>query len=396
MLFELFFWLKDSIGAFNVFRYVSFRTMTALLTSLLITLLLYPWFIRRLQKQQIGQVIRDDGPESHFSKAGTPTMGGVLILFAVVISTVLWSDLTNRYVWVILTTTIGFGVVGFIDDFMKLRGKSSAGLSGKIRLLIEFSLGAVLLLFIYAEPVVSSGMLSIVQALTMEVPVYLPFVSVERFELLIPLWLYIPFALFVIVGTGNAVNLTDGLDGLAIGPVIAAAATLLILAYGSATVLSYDIVVNGQDVVHTFDVAHYLKIPKVPGVNELAIFCAAIVGGGIGFLWYNTFPAQIFMGDVGSLSLGGALGMLAVLTKHELLSSIIFGLFLLEAVSVITQSLSFKITKRLTGTGRRIFRMAPIHHHFEMKGWPEPKIIVRFWIISFGLCFIALASLKLR
>lgn len=395
MLFELFFWLKDSIGAFNVFRYVSFRSMTSLLTALGITLLLYPWFIRRLQKQQIGQVIREEGPESHFSKAGTPTMGGVLILFAVVISTVLWADLTNKYVWVILCTTIGFGIVGFIDDFMKLKGNNTAGLSGKIRLLIEFSLGAGLLLFIYSEPF-TTGAVSLVGWAFHEVPIYLPFVSTERFELFIPLWVYIPFALIVIVGTGNAVNLTDGLDGLAIGPVIAASATLLILAYGSATVLSYDVVVEGVTQTHRFDVAQYLKIPQVLGIQELAIFCAAIIGAGIGFLWYNTFPAQIFMGDVGSLSLGGALGMLAVLTKHELLSSIIFGLFLLEAVSVITQSVSFKVTKKLTGTGRRVFRMAPIHHHFEMKGWPEPKIIVRFWIISFGLCLIALASLKLR
>jgi phospho-N-acetylmuramoyl-pentapeptide-transferase len=215
-------------------------------------------------------------------------------------------------------------------------------------------------------------------------------VSTEKFVLSVPLWAYFPFALIIIVGTGNAVNLTDGLDGLAIGPVIVAAATLLILAYSSATVLSYVGTVNGQEVLMQFDVARYLMIPKVPGVQELAIFCASIIGAGVGFLWYNTFPAQIFMGDVGSLSLGGALGGLAVITKHELLSAIIFGLFLVEAISVITQTISYKTT------GKRIFRMAPIHHHYEKKGWAEPKIIVRFWIISFFLSLVALASLKLR
>ena len=387
MLFELFFYLKDTIGAFNVFRYVSFRVIAALMTSLALTLLLYPWFIRRLQRQQIGQVIRDDGPESHFSKAGTPTMGGVLILFAVVMSTVLWSDLTNHWVWTILIVTIGFGIVGFIDDFMKLKGKSSAGLSGKKRLMIEFALGAAVLVFVYWNEAFSGGLLA---GLTYSTDVYLPFVSTEKFVFTLPLWFYIPAALIVIVGTGNAVNLTDGLDGLAIGPTIAAAATLLILAYSSATVLSYDVMVNGQAVTHSFDVARYLMIPRVPGVQELAIFCASIIGAGIGFLWYNTFPAQIFMGDVGSLSLGGALGTLAVITKHELLSGLIFGLFLVEAVSVITQTVSYKTT------GKRVFRMAPIHHHYEMKGWAEPKIIVRFWIISFFLCLVALASLKLR
>ena len=390
MLFELFFWLKDSVGAFNVFRYVSFRIIAALLSSLFVTLFLYPWFIRRLQSQQVGQVIRDDGPESHLEKAGTPTMGGVLILFAVVISTVLWSDLTNKYVWVILSTPVGFGVVGFIDDFMKIRGNNTAGLSGKIRLAVEFSIVGVLLFYLAATPIFETGG-GIWEVLTSEIKVYLPFVSTDKFELGIPYWTYVPFALLIVVGTGNAVNLTDGLDGLAIGPVVFSAATLLILAYGSATVLSYDYVnPAGETLRQTFDVAQYLRIPKVPGIQELAIFCAAVIGAGVGFLWYNTFPAQIFMGDVGSLSLGGALGMLAVLTRHELLSSLIFGLFLVEAISVITQTTSYKLT------GKRVFRMAPIHHHYEMKGWPEPKIIVRFWIISFFLCLVALASLKLR
>ena len=387
MLFELFFQLKDDIGAFNVFRYVSFRIIAAAITSLFVTLFLYPWFIRRLQVQQIGQVIRADGPESHLSKAGTPTMGGVLILFAVVLSTVLWSDLTNKYVWVILAITVVFGVVGFIDDFMKLKGKSSAGLSGKIRLLLEFSMVGGVMCVLFWDVGFSQGL---IEGLTYSTDLYLPFVSTDRFSLSIPLWAYIPFAMFLITGTGNAVNLTDGLDGLAIGPTIIAAGTFMVLAYSSATVLSYDAMVDGQLMTYHFDVAQYLMIPKVPGVQELSIFCAAIVGAGIGFLWYNTFPAQIFMGDVGSLSLGGALGALAIVTKHELLSAIIFGVFLLEAVSVITQTTSYKLT------GKRVFRMAPIHHHYEMKGWPEPKIIVRFWIVSFLLCLIALASLKLR
>lgn len=379
MLFELFFWLKDSFSPLNVFRYVSFRAVASMLTALLISFLLYPWFIRKLQSQQIGQVIRDDGPESHFSKAGTPTMGGVLILFAVVISTLLWADLKNPYVGVVLGVTVCFAVVGFFDDFLKIRGRSSAGLSGKMRLMVEFGvIFAVMMLLFHSD------------AFSYSTDLYLPFVSTDRFSLTLPLWIYVPFAMIVVVGTANAVNLTDGLDGLAIGPVIIAAGTFLILAWSTATVLHYEEIVEGVRVVHRFDVAEYLMIPKVEGVQELSIFCAAIVGAGVGFLWYNTFPAQVFMGDVGSLSLGGALGTLAVVTKHELLSTIIFGIFLVEALSVITQTVSFKLT------GKRVFRMAPIHHHYEMKGWPEPKIIVRFWIIAIMLSLVALASLKLR
>lgn len=379
MLFELFFWLKDDFTPFNVFRYVSFRVVAAMLTSLLISFLLYPWFIRKLQSQQIGQVIRDDGPESHLSKAGTPTMGGVLILFAVVISTLLWADLKNPYVGVVLGVTVLFAVVGFFDDFMKLRGKSSAGVSGKVRLLIEFGIVLAVMLIMFKS-----------DAFSYSTELYLPFVSTERFSLTLPLWIYVPFAMVVIVGTANAVNLTDGLDGLAIGPVIIAAGTFLVLAWSTATVLQQEVIIDGVKEVSRFDVAAYLMIPKVEGVQELSIFCAAIVGAGVGFLWYNTFPAQVFMGDVGSLSLGGALGTLAVVTKHELLSTIIFGIFLVEALSVITQTVSYKMT------GKRVFKMAPIHHHYEMKGWPEPKIIVRFWIIAIMLSLIALMSLKLR
>ncbi|AWV89530.1 phospho-N-acetylmuramoyl-pentapeptide-transferase [Bradymonas sediminis] len=379
MLFELFFWLKDYFSPLNVFRYVSFRTVAAMITALGMSLFLYPWFIRRLQMRQIGQVIREDGPESHFSKAGTPTMGGVLLLFAVVVSTLLWADLSNPYVGVILGITVLFGVVGFFDDYMKLRGQSSAGLSGKIRLLIEFAVAGAAMLIMFK-----------LNAFDYSTTLYLPFVSTEKFAFELPLWIYMPFAMLVIVGTSNAVNLTDGLDGLAIGPVIVAAGTFLILAYSSATVLGYEEVVNGVTVTQKFDLAKYLMIPKVDGAQELAIFCAAMIGAGVGFLWYNSFPAQVFMGDVGALSLGGALGSLAVITKHELLSTIIFGIFLIEAISVITQTTSYKLT------GKRVFRMAPIHHHFEMKGWPEPKIIVRFWIIAIVLNLVALASLKLR
>ncbi len=379
MLFKLLFWLKDDYTFLNLFRYVSFRVIAAMVTSMLICLFLYPWFIEKLKLRQVGQVIRESGPESHFSKAGTPTMGGVLLLFSVVVSTLLWADIANPYVGLTLLMTTGFGVVGFLDDAQKLRGKSSAGLSEKARLLLEFGMGSVLLyvLFTY-EPFGYTTTL------------YLPFVSTSKFSLLLPLAAYIPFALLIIVGTGNAVNFTDGLDGLAIGPVIIAAATFGILAYSSATVLHYEEIHNGVKVLHTFDVAKYLMIPKIEGIQELAIFCATIVGAGIGFLWYNTFPAQVFMGDVGSLSLGGALGTMAVVTKHELLSAIIFGLFLTEAMSVIIQRLSFKLT------GKRVFRMAPIHHHFEKKGWREPVIVVRFWIVSFLLALIALASLKVR
>jgi phospho-N-acetylmuramoyl-pentapeptide-transferase len=379
MLFELFFMLKDSFSPFNLFRYVSFRVIASMVTSLMVCLFLYPWFIRKLQERQIGQVIRAEGPESHYSKAGTPTMGGVLIVLSVVVSTLLWADLSNPYVGTLLIITVGFGVVGFIDDSMKLRGKSSAGLSGKIRLLIEFGLSGILMYFLLTH-----------DAFQYDTQLYLPFVSTEKFSMHLPIYVYIPFMCIAIVGTGNAVNLTDGLDGLAIGPVIVAAGTFLALAYGSATVLSYEEVVNGQTVLHQFDVARYLMIPKVPGVQELAIFCAAIIGAGLGFLWYNTFPALVFMGDVGSLALGGALGTMAVVTKHELLSLIIFGLFVVEASSVIIQTTSYKLT------GKRVFRMAPIHHHFEKLDWPETRIVVRFWVISFLLALLALASLKIR
>ncbi len=369
--------LREYFPPLRVFRYVSFRVVAAMLTAMLISFVLHPWFIRRLQSHQIGQVIREDGPESHFSKAGTPTMGGSLVLFAMVIPTILWAELSNLYVWAALTVTVLFGIVGFVDDYLKLRERNSKGFSGKARLAIELFVCALVFLVLFREA-------------DFDRTLYVPFVSAEKFSLALPLWFFIPFAAVVVTGTGNAVNLTDGLDGLAIGPVMVAAATYLILAYAGGTVLHLPDVVDGHTRFYQFNIAEYLHLPHVEGVNELAIFAASMIGAGVAFLWFNTFPAQIFMGDVGSLALGGALGMLAVLTKNELLSVIVCGLFVVETLSVIIQTTSFKLT------GRRVFRMAPIHHHFEKLGWQEPKIVVRFWIISIMLALVALASLKVR
>ena len=299
MFFKLFFLLRDEFSPLNLFRYVSFRVIAAMITSLVICLLVYPWFIRKLQDSKSHQPIREDGPQTHFKKRKTPTMGGVLMLLAVVVSTLLWADLSNPYVGVLLVMTVGFGIVGFVDDAMKVRGASSAGFSGKMRLLIEFALAGGLMAILMSN----------YEMFGWDLTLYFPFVSTERFSLELPIWLYVPFAMVLIVGTGNSVNLTDGLDGLAIGPVIIAAATFLILAYGSGTVLAYDVLdASGELVRHTFDVATYLKIPRLPGLQELAIFCAAIIGAGLGFLWYNAAPALIFMGDVGSLALGRGVG----------------------------------------------------------------------------------------
>jgi len=366
--------------AMNVFRYVSFRVIAAMLTALVISFVLHPWFIRRLQSRQIGQVVREDGPESHFSKAGTPTMGGSLLVFALVIPTVLWAELSNMYIWAALTITVSFAVIGFIDDYMKLRYRNTKGLAGRYKLLLQFALSAIVLMALFRE---GDGF---------DQRLYVPFLKPETFATgQLPLWLFVPFACVVIAGTSNAVNLTDGLDGLAIGPVMVAAFTFMILAYCGGTVLNLpETLADGSIRYHRFDVAEYLKLPHVQGINELAIFAAGIIGAGVGFLWFNTFPAQVFMGDVGSLSLGGAIGVMAVLTKNELLSVIICGLFVVEALSVIIQTTSFKLT------GKRVFRMAPIHHHFEKLGWQEPKIVVRFWIVSVMLALVALASLKVR
>ncbi len=371
--------MREYFSPLRVFRYVSFRVVAAMLTALAISFILHPWFIRRLQSRQIGQVIREDGPESHFSKAGTPTMGGSLVVFALVIPTILWSELSNLYVWVALTVTVSFAVIGFVDDYLKLRFRNSKGLSGRYKLLLQFGISALVLVALFRE---DAGF---------DRTLYFPFVSAEKFSLVLPMAVFVPFALIVIVGTSNAVNLTDGLDGLAIAPVMIAAAAYMILAYCVGTVINLpNLGPDGGVQYFSFNIAHYLHLPHVPGVNELAIFAASIIGAGIGFLWFNTFPAQVFMGDVGSLALGGALGMLAVLTKNEILSVVLCGLFVVEALSVIIQTTSFKLT------GKRVFRMAPIHHHFEKLGWQEPKIVVRFWIVSFMLALVALASLKVR
>ncbi len=371
--------LSDYFTPLNVFRYVSFRVVMAVITALLISLL-YPSFIKKLVEKQVGQIVRDDGPQSHLKKRGTPTMGGSLILFSIVISSLLWADLSNHYVWIALVLTSFFGGIGFIDDYLKIREKGSRGLPGKWKLILQFGISAILMYVLFNDP-----------TLNYDSTLYFPFVSVDKFSLAIPPIVYAIFAMIVIVGTSNAVNLTDGLDGLAITPVSVAAGTFLILCYVAGTVFQIDVTNEGGQVIQgTFNMAQYLKIPSVEGVAELSVFAGAIVGSGIGFLWFNSYPAQVFMGDLGSLSLGGALGTLAVLSKNEFLSVIICGLFVIEAVSVITQREYFKLTHK------RIFRMAPIHHHFELAGWAEPKVIVRFWIISILFALIALSSLKLR
>ena len=384
MIYYLLFPLRDIEGLsfLNVLRYVPFRAIMAALTALVLSFGLYPWFIRRLQTRQIGQVVRHDGPESHLSKSGTPTMGGALMLMALVLSTVMWADPTNVLVWTVTAFTATFGVVGYIDDAAKVRKQTTGGLSGRYKLLIQFTVSVGICSWLYfGETGLPQDWLDVRHR--MNVP-FLKFLSTEQMAasgVVATEWspyFWVAFASFVIVGTSNAVNLTDGLDGLAIGPVMINAATYAILAYLAGAIL------------FEAPVAEYLFIPRLESAAELSIFCAAVVGVGFGFLWYNTYPAQVFMGDVGSLALGGGLGALAVMTKNELLSIMLGGIFVLEALSVILQVGSFKLT------GKRIFLMAPIHHHFEKRGWPEPKIIVRFWIVAIMLAFLSLASLKLR
>ncbi len=359
MIYHLLYPLSDTYSYFNVFRYITFRTIYAAITALVICFVLGPWLIGKLQSLQIGQPIRDDGPDSHLSKEGTPTMGGILIIFSVVLSTLLWAKLTVDYVWFILVITVGYGLIGFTDDYRKLTSRSSKGIPGIIRLTGEVILALLVGIFLYMKPGFDSH------------------VTIPFFKAILPDlgWGYIVFSVFIIVGTANAVNLTDGLDGLAIGPATICFATYLLFAYFTGNI----------------KISGYLQIPYVAGTGELAVFCGAMVGSGIGFLWYNTYPAQIFMGDVGSLSLGGALGTLAVLTKQEVLLAIVGGIFVVETISVIFQVGWFKVSN-----GRRIFKMAPIHHHFELKGWAEPKVIVRFWIITIILALVAISTLKLR
>jgi phospho-N-acetylmuramoyl-pentapeptide-transferase len=362
-----------ALSFLNVLRYVPFRTLAATTTAMLLTFGLYPWFIRTLQSKQIGQVVRKDGPESHFSKAGTPTMGGSLILLAMIGSTVLWADPHNTMLWLVAAITAAYGGIGYMDDAAKIRKKHSAGLSARARLLLEFSIAFGVCAYLWYG---TAGLPEDWQVLRDRLSI--PFVAFEKHPLFLPKPIYVLFSGTLIVGMANAVNLTDGLDGLAIGPVIINAGTYLIFAYLAGLTLF------GRDI------AAYLDIPSVASAGELAIYCGAMIGAGVGFLWYNTYPAQVFMGDVGSLALGGGLGALAVVTKNELLSLVLGGIFVIETVSVIGQVFAFKTF------GKRIFLMAPIHHHFEKKGWAEPKIIVRFWIIAIMLAIASLSSLKLR
>ncbi|MBA3397066.1 MAG: phospho-N-acetylmuramoyl-pentapeptide-transferase [Deltaproteobacteria bacterium] len=383
MLFHLLYRvLSDDIGFLRVFRYTSTRILAAAITALLLSFIIGPWFIEKLKSRQIGETIRTDGPATHKKKAGTPTMGGSLILFCLTISTLLWCDLSNEYVWLALSVTVAFGAIGFADDYAKVAKKNKAGISGKLRLFLEFAIAGAAMAYLFHSELMPE---------TIRLSVQLPFTNFYTQALVMPAWMYTIFGAFVVVGTANAVNLTDGLDGLAIGPSIMNAGTFLILAYIAGTETTI-INATGKSVT----IAEYLNVAHIDGTAELAIFCAALFGAGVGFLWYNTYPAQVFMGDVGALALGGSIGMLAVLTKNELVLLIVGGLFVFEALSVIIQTTSFKITKRMTGTGKRVFRMAPIHHHYELKGWEEPKIIVRFWLISLVLALIALGTLKLR
>ncbi len=359
MLYHLLYSLHSHFSALNVFRYITFRSIGSALTAFLIIFFVGPWFIRKLKEMQIGQVIRDDGPESHLSKQGVPTMGGVLILGAMTLSTLLWADLTNGLVWLVTGVTLFFGLIGSVDDLKKIRKQNSRGLSARGKLALQIVGASVVGIYLYVHPEYD-GRLS------------LPFI--KSFQPDLGLW-YIPFAVLVIVGASNAVNLTDGLDGLAAGPLVISGSVYLIFSY----IASHAIV------------SSYLQIPFIQGGGEVAIICGAMVGACLGFLWFNTYPAQIFMGDVGSLALGGMLGSVSIIIKQEFLLAIVGGVFVMEALSVILQVGYFKISG-----GKRIFLMAPFHHHFEKKGWQEPKVVVRFWIVSIILGLAAIATLKLR
>ncbi|MEK6706862.1 MAG: phospho-N-acetylmuramoyl-pentapeptide-transferase [Bdellovibrionota bacterium] len=358
MLFHLLYPLHTSHVFFNVFKYITFRTFAAAITGVFLCMLLGPAYIRLLQRKQLGQAIRDDGPKSHYIKKGTPTMGGGLILMAITISTLLWADLTNKNIWIVLGTMLLFGVIGFLDDYRKVIKKDSKGLSARQKLIFQTILALVVACLIY---------------FMRDTPPVLKFPFFKSWSLDLG-GLFVPFVAFVIVGTSNAVNLTDGLDGLAVGPTISTSVTFLVLAYCAGHV----------------KIAEYLQIPYVTGAGELAVICGALASACLGFLWFNTYPAQVFMGDVGSLALGAALAVISVITKNELLLALCGGIFVIEALSVMAQVISFKIT------GKRVFKMAPIHHHFELKGWAEPKVIVRFWIISILLALFTLSTLKLR
>ncbi len=375
MIYELLYPLSHKYAwasSFNVLRYTPFRAIMAILTAMMISFFVAPWFIQKLRGKQISQIIREEGPASHFAKRGTPTMGGALILLSVLVPTMLWADVHNVFVVATAGVTAGYGMVGFIDDRMKITGKNTRGLPGRYKLLGQFTIGGFAMAYLFLSRDLPAAWIALRPRLA------IPFLAFEKHPIELPIGVYVAFAVLFVVVMSNAVNLTDGLDGLAIGPVMMSAGTYLIWAYIAGSVLF------GRPL------AAYLDIAGIPEMAELSIFAASMIGAGTGFLWYNTYPAQVFMGDVGSLALGGGLGMLAVLTKTELLSVILGGVFTVEAASVITQVVSFKLF------GKRVFLMAPIHHHYEKKGWPEPRIIVRFWIISFLLALVALSSLKLR
>ncbi|MGH8542368.1 MAG: phospho-N-acetylmuramoyl-pentapeptide-transferase [Gammaproteobacteria bacterium] len=360
MLLYLSEFLAELNSGFRVFQYLTLRTILGVLTALVISLVVGPFMIRRLTHHQIGQSVRDDGPQSHLAKSGTPTMGGLLILTSIVASTLLWSNLDNRFTWVALIVTVLFGTIGWVDDYRKVVKRQSKGLSAREKFLWQSCAGLGAALFLY----LTAGSPT-------ETQLIVPFVKAVVIDLG---WFFVLFSYFVIVGTSNAVNLTDGLDGLAILPTVVVASALAIFAYVAGNV----------------KISTYLGVPYVPGVGELSVFCGAITGAGLGFLWFNAYPAQVFMGDIGALALGAALGIVAVLVRQELVLLIMGGVFVMETVSVILQVSSFKLT------GKRIFNMAPLHHHFELKGWPEPRVIVRFWIITVILVLVGLSSLKIR
>ena len=375
MLYLLLFPFSDRIGVFNVLRYPSFRILAAGLVSLLIGLFLGPSYIDALRRKQQGvSTVREDTPESHQKKQGTPSMGGGLMLWALLLGVLLFADLTSKFVWAALIVTIGFGLIGFADDWLKFSKQNSKGLAGRKKLFWQAVVFFGVMLIFFTQWKTGGGLHP---RLMLDTRLTMPFVKVKTFHFQLG-WFYLVFAFFLIVGTSNAVNLTDGLDGLAIGPTIVSGLTFMVLAYVSS------LVIKG------FNVADYLLIPHIEGAAELAVFAAALCGSAISFLWFNAHPAQVFMGDVGSLAIGGALGMLAMLTKNEVDSAIINGVFLAETVSVMLQVFWFK------RTGRRVFLMAPLHHHFEKAGVPETKIVVRFWIVSIMLALVALASIKLR
>ena len=360
MLLWLTDYLSDFVRAFSVFQYLTLRSMVSAMTALLLSLIIGPIFIEKLSRQQIGQRVRLDGPESHLAKDGTPTMGGGLIIVVIIIATLFWGDLSNRYIWLVLSVTCAFGLIGWLDDYLKILRQNSDGLSARWKIFWQtiVALSASSYLYTTADMAIQTDLI-------------VPFFK----EVALPLGIgFIVFSSLMLVGMSNAVNLTDGLDGLAILPTVMVGGGLGLIAY----------------LVGNSEYSTYLQIPYIPGTGELSVFCGALIGAGLGFLWFNTYPAQVFMGDVGSLALGAALAIVAIVTRHEIVLLIMGGLFVLETASVIVQVISYRVT------GRRVFRMAPIHHHFELKGWAEPKVIVRFWIITVVLVTIGISSLKLR